>query len=59
MTFLVFMSQSNKTSYEVVLYCIMLLPLYTNFASLPDFKEIIGVAAMRQNSKNFEIDTLV
>ena len=36
-----YMSRSDKTSYEDMFYCIKLLPLFTNFASLPDFKEII------------------
>ena len=34
------MSRSDKTLYEDVLSCIKRLPLYPNFASLLDFKEI-------------------
>ena len=37
----IYMSWSDKTSYEDMLHWIKLLPLYSNFDSLPDLKEII------------------
>ena len=55
----VYMSRSDKTSYEDVLYLIKLLPRYPNFASLPDFIIIInrnpGPIAKRPNKAVYEL----